>query len=104
MIIEPIVAARFKRYQDSIELTHFYGGIAFERFANHAVLSRHPADTFAADAELMDKICVGRQDEMGIDGIAKKMNGLLIRKTDDVDYITDRLDKRAMNSSSFNQV
>ena len=104
MIIEPIIDAGFKRYQDSFELTHFYGGIAFGRFANNAVLSQHPADTFASDAELMDKISVDRQDDMGIDGIAKTMNGLLIRNTDDVDYIIDRLDKRAMNSSSFNQV
>ena len=93
MNIEPIIDARFKRYRDSYELNHLDDGVAFERFVNHAILSSHQPDAFAADAELMDNICVGGHDDMGIDGIAIKLNGLLVRNTDDIDDIIEKFQR-----------
>ena len=93
MNIEPIIDARFKRYRESFELNHLDEGPAFERFVNHAILSGHQPDAFSADDELMDNICVGGHDDMGIDGIAIKLNGLLVRNIDDVDDIIDKFQR-----------
>ena len=94
MNVEPIIDARFKRFRTSFELENMEDGSAFERFVNHAILSGHKPDAFGSDEELLDTICVGGRDDMGIDGIGIKLNGLFVRGTKDVDDITDKF-KRA---------
>ena len=94
MNVEPIIDARFKRFRTSFELENMEDGSAFERFVNHAILSGHQPDAFGSDEELLDTICVGGQDDMGIDGIGIKLNGLFVRGVEDVDDITDKF-KRA---------
>jgi hypothetical protein len=62
-------------------------GIAFERFVNHTILKAHQPDAFDADSLLLDKVCVGGTNDTGIDGLVVKLNGILIKNTEDADDI-----------------
>lgn len=94
MNVEPIINARFKKYRESNGLTNMSDGDAFERFVNHAIFTSHQPDAFSSDSELLDKICIGGHDDMGIDGLAVKLNGLLVRDEQDVKDILSKF-KRA---------
>lgn len=94
MQVEPIIRARFNKFKESYELNNLQDGIAFERFVNHTIYTAHQPDAFSADQELLDKICVGGTDDMGIDGLAIKLNGLLVRSVEDVKDILEKI-KRA---------
>ena len=96
MNVEPIIKARFKRFKDSYDLDEVQDGIAFERFVNHAILSAHQPDAFSADEELLDLVCVGGENDMGIDGVAIKLNGLLIRSVDDVSDIIEKFNRASV--------
>lgn len=91
MNVEPIINARFKRFRDRMELTKIADGLAFEQFVNHTILSAHQPDAFNGDNELFEKVNVGGSEDMGIDGIAIKLNGLFIRDLDEVKDLTKRL-------------
>jgi hypothetical protein len=94
MNVEPIINARFKKFKEQFEITNLIDGLAFERFVNHTILSSHQPDAFSADNELLDKVCVGGPNDLGIDGLAVKLNGLLIRDVSDVKDILEKF-KRA---------
>lgn len=91
MNVEPIINAKFKRFRDKMELTSIADGIAFEQFVNHAILTAHQPDAFNGDNELFEKVNVGGSKDMGIDGIAIKLNGLFIRDLDEAKDLTKRL-------------
>jgi len=93
MNVEPIINARFKRFRDAYELNDVDDGIAFEKFVNHAILSTHQPDAFAADSDLLESVSVGGSDDMGIDGIAVKLNGLLLTNIQDITDILDRCNR-----------
>lgn len=94
MNVEPIINARFKKYRESNGLLNMADGDAFERFVNHAIFTLHQPDAFSSDSELLDRICVGGNNDMGIDGLAVKLNGLLVRDVQDVKDILGKF-KRA---------
>ncbi|MCD4675642.1 MAG: AIPR family protein, partial [Desulfobacula sp.] len=48
----------------------------------------------SADEELLDIVCVGGRNDMGIDGLAIKVNGLLVKSIEDAEGILDKF-KRA---------
>lgn len=98
MNVEPIINARLKKFKDSYELNGMADGDAFERFVNHAILSAHQPDAFNADGELLDIVCVGGQNDMGIDGLAIKLNGLLIK---DIEEAKDILEKFKRTTVEF---
>jgi hypothetical protein len=87
MTNEPIINAKFKRFRDSFGLNTMADGDAFERFVNSAILTSHQPDAFSADAELLDKICVGGQADTGIDGIAVKVNGVIVQAKEEASDI-----------------
>lgn len=87
MTNEPIINARFKKFRDSYGLNNIADGDAFERFANSAILTSHQPDAFTADSELLDKICVGGMGDNGIDGLAIKLNGILIKSVEEINDI-----------------
>lgn len=94
MQIEPIINARFRKFRESYELVNIPDGEAFERFVNYVILSIHHPAAFTADSELLDVVSVGGSADMGIDGLAIKINGLLIKSKEDIDDILERY-KRA---------
>ena len=79
MNLEPIINAKFKKYREQMELSDTADGVAFEQFVNNVILTSHQPDAFNGDSELHEKVNVGGTLDMGIDGIAIKINGLLIR-------------------------
>jgi len=91
MNVEPIINARFKIFREKMELVNVPDGIAFEQFVNHSILSAHQPDAFNGDNELFEKVNIGGTKDMGIDGIAIKLNGLFIRDLDEAKDLTKRL-------------
>lgn len=87
MQVEPIINARFKQFRESQELSNIEDGIAFERFVNYAILSVHQPGIFAADSDLLERVSVGGQSDMGIDGIAIKINGLIVSSKQEISDI-----------------
>lgn len=79
MINEPIINAKFNRFRESFGLNNIAEGDAFERYVNSSLLTTHQPEAFSADSELLDRICVGGTNDSGIDGIAIKINGLLLK-------------------------
>ena len=91
MNVEPIINAKFKRFREKMELVNMADGVAFEQFVNHTILSAHQPDAFNGDNELFEKVNVGGTKDMGIDGIAIKLNGLFIRDIDEAKDLTKKL-------------
>ena len=87
MTNEPIINARFKKFRDNYGLNNMADGDAFERFANSAILTSHQPDAFTADSELLDKVCIGGSGDNGIDGIAIKLNGILVKTVEEINDI-----------------
>jgi AIPR protein len=91
MNVEPIINAKLKKFRERMELTNVPDGIAFEQFVNYTILSAHQPDAFNGDSELFDKINVGGTKDMGIDGIAIKLNGLFIKDIDEAKDLVKKL-------------
>lgn len=91
MNVEPIINAKLKKFREKMELTNVADGIAFEQFVNHTILSAHQPDAFNGDNELFEKVNVGGTKDMGIDGIAIKLNGLFIRDIDEAKDLAKKL-------------
>ena len=87
MTNEPIINARFKKFRDNYGLNNMADGDAFERFANSAILTSHQPDAFTADSELLDKVCIGGMGDNGIDGLAIKLNGILVKTVEEINDI-----------------
>lgn len=87
MHLEPVIKNKFENFRKSFGLTNMVDGIAFERFVNHTILKAHQPDAFDADSLLLDKVCVGGTNDTGIDGLVVKLNGILIKNTEDADDI-----------------
>ena len=87
MTNEPIINARFKKFRNNYGLNNMADGDAFERFANSAILTSHQPDAFTADSELLDKVCIGGMGDNGIDGLAIKLNGILVKTIDEINDI-----------------
>lgn len=91
MNVEPIINAKFKKFRERMELSNMADGIAFEQFVNHTILSAHQPDAFNGDNELFEKVNVGGKNDMGIDGIAIKLNGLFIKDIEEAKDLTKKL-------------
>ncbi len=78
MNLEPIINSKFRKFRQQMELNLVPDGIAFEQFVNYTILCSHQPDAFNGDSELFDKVNIGGTLDMGIDGIAIKINGLII--------------------------
>ncbi len=83
MNLEPIINAKFKKFKNQMELNSVADGVAFEQYVNLSILKSHQPDAFNGDNELFNKVNIGGFEDMGIDGIAIKINGILIRDIDE---------------------
>ncbi len=79
MNLEPVINAKFKNFREQMELTNIPDGVAFEQYVNLSILKSHQPDAFNGDNELFNKVNIGGFEDMGIDGIGIKINGILIR-------------------------
>ena len=91
MNVEPIINAKFNKFRERMELVKMADGVAFEQFVNHTILSAHQPDAFNGDNELFERVNVGGKKDMGIDGIAIKLNGLFIKDIEEAKDLTKKL-------------
>jgi len=91
MKVEPIINAKFKKFRERMELSNIADGVAFEQFVNHTILSAHQPDAFNGDNELFESVNVGGKEDMGIDGIAIKLNGLFVKDIEEAIDLTKKL-------------
>lgn len=78
MTLQPIIRAKLAKYKEDYGLESATDGIVFERFANQTILLSYQPDAFASGMDLLDAVCVGGSNDMGLDGICIKLNGILI--------------------------
>lgn len=70
MNFEPIIYTKLDNFKKSYGLESMTDNDAFERFVNNTILKSHQPEAFTTNNDLMLKISVGGQNDMGIDGIA----------------------------------
>ena len=90
MQLELIVKSKFQRFKNIAGLEGMKDDAAFERFVIHSILSHHQPGVFASDGELLENICVAGPNDTGIDGIAIKLNDLLITGKEDAEDLLER--------------
>ena len=93
MKLQPIVRVKLAKFREDYELQNVSEGVAFERFANQVILSTHQPGAFSVDDSLMDTVCVGGQNDMGLVGICIKLNGFLVHTLQDAKDIFERYNK-----------
>lgn len=88
MTIEPIINAKFAKYKEQYELDKMGEDAAFEQYVNYSILYQHQPDAFTSDTELLSSICIGGSGDLGLDGIAIKVNGCLIKSIEEVERLS----------------
>ena len=94
MNLQPVIKAKLRKFKSDYEVESLSDSIAFERFANQMVLAAHQPDAFSCDDDLLDAVCVGGSNDMGLDGICIKLNGILVHSVSEAQDIIS-LHKRA---------
>lgn len=88
MTLEPIIRAKMEKFKNDYLINKDEDeDKLFERFVNYHILSQQQPGVFSTEYELLDKICVGGGNDLGIDGIAILLNGKYIKSCSDVDDI-----------------
>jgi len=89
--MEPIIKQKLDKFCEKMDLKNMQEGSAFERFVNYSILIGHQPDAFNGDSELFDTVNVGGGQDMGIDGIAIKVNGLLVRSLKETQDLIEKM-------------
>lgn len=89
MQLEPIVRAKMTRFQNAHGLEGEADSLVFERYVNNVILSNHQPNGSNVDDDLLDAVGVGGFDDIGLDGICVKLNGMLIKSIDEARDIID---------------
>ncbi|WJQ82706.1 hypothetical protein [Brevibacillus brevis] len=87
MNFELVINARFKNFRERHGLVSVDDSTAFEHFVNFNVLYAHNPDPFLGNSDFLELCNVGGGNDLAIDGIAIKLNGVFIREKTDVDEI-----------------
>jgi cold shock CspA family protein len=82
--MDAVIKSKFERFRKEMDVTEIQEGLAFEQFVNYSLLIGHQPEAFSGDNELFDAVNVGGSNDMGIDGLAVKVNGLLIRSLEEI--------------------
>jgi len=89
MQFEPMIKARLNSFKASHALSNIPEDKLFELFVNDAVLRSHQPDIDTAGETILDECSVGGADDMGIDGLAIKVNGVFVSTKQDVDELVE---------------
>jgi hypothetical protein len=82
--MDAVIKSKFEQFCEKMDIKDIKEGLAFEQFVNYSLLIGHQPDAFSGDNELFDAVNVGGANDMGIDGIAVKVNGILIRSLEEI--------------------
>jgi hypothetical protein len=91
--MEPVIKSKFEKFREKMDLKDIKEGLAFGQFVNYSLLIGHQPDAFSGDNELFDAVNVDGPDDMGIDGVAVKVNGSLIRSLEDIKDLIEKMDR-----------
>lgn len=91
--MQPITRVKLAKYKENYELQNVSDGVAFERFANQVMLTTYQPDAFSVDDSLLNAVCVGGSNDMGLDGICIKLNGLLIHTLQNAKDIVEKYNR-----------
>ena len=89
MQFEPMIQARINSFKDKNGLRGVAEDRLFELFVNDTILRSHQPDVGTTGDALLDECSVGGADDMGIDGLAIKVNGAFVSTTQDIDEIIE---------------
>lgn len=89
MQFEPMIKARINSFKDNHALQGLKEDRLFELFVNDAILRSHQPDMGVTGDALLDECSVGGSDDMGIDGLAIKVNGIFVSTSKDIDEIIE---------------
>lgn len=93
MKLQPIIRVKLAKYKENYELENISDSAAFERYANQIILTTHQPDAFNVDDSLLNAVCIGGSNDMGLDGVCIKLNGLLIHTLQDAKDIVEKYNR-----------
>ena len=86
---EPMLKARINTFKQNHALSGVSEDMLFELFVNDSVLRNHQPDISATEDALLEECSVGGSNDMGIDGLAIKVNGSFVSTQQDIDEIIE---------------
>jgi len=89
MQLDKIIESRLSQFIEDHELDKSDRNKSFEYFVNNTILNNHESSGSGIRDELLEVISVGGADDIGIDGLCIKVNGILVQNIDDVCDIID---------------
>lgn len=89
MQFEPMIKARINSFMTNHALSNMKEDKLFELFVNDVILRSHQPEISVTEDSLLDECSVGGADDMGIDGIAIKVNGLFVSTEQDIDELIE---------------
>ena len=90
MNLEPIIKSKVSQFKSNYNLESISDSEAFELFVNNTILKSYQPNTFSYTSDIFDDICVGGQNDTGIDGIAIRINDSFVSTIKDIDDIIER--------------
>ena len=94
MNLKPVIKSQLKNFAQKFSLEKKEEAELFEYFVNYNILYEHDCRAFQGSTDILSFISVGSSNDMGIDGIAIKINGELLESPEHLD---DLLKRRRIN-------
>jgi len=86
---EPILKVKIKKFSEDFGYKTLDENVLFERYINNLILNMHHPDATTKNFSLLEMSSVGGQNDMGIDGLAIKVNGIIVTSCKEIKDITD---------------
>lgn len=87
MKLTPIINNKMSLYQKQNDFDNLNKSELFVRFVNQMLLMSHNATAFEYTSDLLETVCVDGSGDMGIDGLAIKVNGAFVMNEEDIKQI-----------------
>lgn len=89
MQFEPMIRARINSFKVNQVGSDISDDKLFELFVNNTILCSHQPDLNTSEGTVLDECSVGGADDMGIDGLAIKINGSFVSTKQDIDELIE---------------
>ena len=89
MQFEPMLKARINAFKTNHAIQNITYDKLFEQFVNDTILRSHQPDISSSSDILLSECSVGGSNDMGIDGLAIKVNGSFVSTTQDIDELVE---------------
>lgn len=89
MLYEPMIQARINSFRNEHAITDIAEDKLFELFVNDTILHNHQPDINTFEDTILDECSVGGMNDMGIDGLAIKVNGSFVSSKQDINELIE---------------